>query len=636
MSNTMQIRPQELSWDDSMKILDALPGMALGERAEAVEKLFRNPSPGVRQRALSIGATGLSDNNIEKFIRNEADDVIRNAGLEILKLKGKRSFSLIEALLKDHEPDVILQAILVLDHMRDPRAFNSLRALLKHENPNVVQAAITAIGHLGDARAIPELLPFLKADPWLQMAAIHALGDIRSPIAVRPLKRLLPDFLLGPFVTEALARIGGSQAFLALSEHWVYFHAELEADPVLGFLAYVLEGLSKKPKVVPAFFDTLFSYLDDSAEPVRAATARCFLVLGPSKNDEKAIHVLADSYHNVPELPVCLIRRRDLITVLLTMEGLPCIWGIQLTDRYPKEARVSDIIVALSRDEVLEHSNVVIQCLRKKKDPLLAPALIELYLRLPLDLRPSVVPLLMLYKKKLDMKSEHWAHLDKETRLILSASLGNDTDTIVREIQELPSESQISVISQIHGQKAICKKLPWNTWLSEAPSTYGTIAAQVAMKAQLYELIPLLRNVLKLYINPDIIRALGELGDRESVTMLVDYLNKAHSFIKALIIENLGRIGGPEARKALQNTIMNAEGKEASLAYRAFSQCAIAEDTPFFLQAVTYTDWIIRLACVEVLGRFQKADNLDALTRLAADPVPAVAQRAMFFLEPGQ
>jgi HEAT repeat protein len=136
------------------------------------------------------------------------------------------------------------------------------------------------------------------------MASIQALGDIRSPIAVKPLKRLLPDFLLGPFVAEALARIGGSQAFLALSEHWVFFHAELEAEPVLGFLAYILEGLSKKPKVAPAFFDTLSSYLNDGAESVRAAAARCFLVLGPSQNDEKAIHVLADSYNNLPELPV--------------------------------------------------------------------------------------------------------------------------------------------------------------------------------------------------------------------------------------------------------------------------------------------------------------------------------------------
>jgi HEAT repeat protein len=280
--------------------------MALEERAKAVQKLFRNPSPGIRQRALSIGATVLSDDSIERFIRNEADDVIRNAGLEILKLKGKRSFSLIVALLKDQEPDVILQAILVLDHLRDPRAFNALRTLLKHENPNVVQAAITAIGHLGDARAIPEMLPFLKSDPWLQMASIQALGDIRSPIAVKPLKRLLPDFLLGRFVAEALARIGGSQAFLALSEHWVYFHAELEAESMIGFLAYILEGLSKKPKVAPDYFEALSSYLHDGSEPVRAATARCFLVLGPSQNDEQAIRVLAESNNDLPELPVCL------------------------------------------------------------------------------------------------------------------------------------------------------------------------------------------------------------------------------------------------------------------------------------------------------------------------------------------
>jgi HEAT repeat protein len=636
MGNTAQMKPQELSWDDSMNILDALPGLALEERAEAVEKLLRNPSPGIRQRALSIGATVLSDNNIGHFIRNEADDVIRNAGLEILKLKGTRSFSFIVSLLKDNDPDVVLQAILVLDHLRDPRAFNNLRTLLTHENPNLVQTAITAIGHLGDARAVSELLPFLKADPWLQMAAIQALGDIRSPIAVKPLRKLLPDFLLGPFVAEALARIGGSQAFAALADHWGNFHSELEAEPMLGFLAYVLEGLSKKPKVSPVFLDIIVSYLDDTTEHVRAASARCLLVLGPSQNDKKAIHVLADSHKNSTELPVCLIRRRDLISTLLATDGLPRIWGIQLAARYPKDTNIPDIVSALYSDEVLEHINVVIPCLRKIKDPLLARALIDLYLRISIHARYYIIPLLMMYKNNLDLKSGNWAHLDTETRLILEASLGNDSDTIVKEIKELPSESQMLVLSQISNQKVICKKLPWDTWLSEDPAAYGTVAAHVAINIKLYELIPLLRDVLQSYVNPDIIRALGELGDRESVPILVDYLQKANSFTKALIIENLGRIGGPEARKALQDTITGNEGKEVSLAYRALSQCAIEEDTPFFLDAIAHTDWVIRLACVEVLGRFHKAENLDALTRLAADPVPAVSQRALSYLEHGQ
>ncbi len=42
---------------------------------------------------------------------------------------------------------------------------------------------------------------------------------------------------------------------------------------------------------------------------------------------------------------------------------------------------------------------------------------------------------------------------------------------------------------------------------------------------------------------------------------------------------------------------------------------------------------MVRLACVEVLGRFSRAENLESLTRLAADPMAIVAQRALSFLE---
>ena len=48
-------------------------------------------------------------------------------------------------------------------------------------DPNVQQEAILAIGQLGDARSIPHLVPFLAADLWVQMAAVQALGDLRSP-----------------------------------------------------------------------------------------------------------------------------------------------------------------------------------------------------------------------------------------------------------------------------------------------------------------------------------------------------------------------------------------------------------------------------------------------------------------------
>jgi HEAT repeat protein len=76
-----------------------------------------------------------------------------------------------------------------------------------------------------------------------------------------------------------------------------------------------------------------------------------------------------------------------------------------------------------------------------------------------------------------------------------------------------------------------------------------------------------------------------------------------------------------------------SRGGEARAAYRALSQCAAEEDEALFRAAVTDPDWYVRLLCVEVLGRFARPENLNALARLAGDPMPSVAGRALALLE---
>ena len=231
MSNSPTPAEAAPSWEESMRLLDRLPALAMDERAEAIKLLLRNPSPGVRERALRVGATVLPQETLVDYLGDGADAVLRNAGLEILKLRGARSFSLAIDLLREGDPDLVLQAVLLLDHIRDPRALEPLRAVLGHADGNVAQAAIVAIGHLGDARAISDLLPFLEADIWLRMAAVQALGDLRSEQAVGALTPLLTDLMIGPLAAEALARIGGVEAFHALGEHWLRYHEQLAPRP---------------------------------------------------------------------------------------------------------------------------------------------------------------------------------------------------------------------------------------------------------------------------------------------------------------------------------------------------------------------------------------------------------------------
>lgn len=633
MVNITDIDSPKLTWEESIYILDNLPGMSFDARAEAVKKLLRNPSPGIRQRALRIGAAVLSDEQLLSFIRDDADDVIRNAGLEILKLKGGHSFALAMNLLKDSDEDVVLQAILILDHLRDPRAFYSLRTILRHENTNLVQAAITGIGHLGNTSAIPDLIPFLKADPWLQIAAVQALGDIRSAAAVRPLKELLPDLFLGTLAAEALARIGGSKGFRALAEHWVKFHERLEAETTLGLLAHVLESLSRKPGTPADFLKTLSPYLESNEESVRTSAARCMLMLGPNEKDKKAIYALALSNTSSHEMPGCFARRKDLISALLKMDGLPLLWGVQLSALFPKDTPVTALDAALQSPEVLEHVELTVPALRKIKDPLLAKSIFKLFIRQSEHSRRVLIPLLSMYRSRLLDLIERFIGLDEETRLVLAAYLGESPAKIIRGITSLPVASHITIISQISNQKSICKYLPWAQWLEKDPIIYAPLAARVAVDTRLHDIAPLLRNILRNEPLTPLISALGELEDRESVPILVTHLPQANPLIKAVIMETLGRIGGPVSRTALQEFIEHSEGKETGFAYRALSQCVVEDDVPFFQKAITHHDWMVRLACAEVFGRFPNTENLEHLTRLSADPVNAVAQRALSFIE---
>lgn len=642
MTDTLQIDSKVLTWEESIEILNSIPQLPLHERAREVCKLFRNPSPGIRQRALNIGVAVLTDDQLIDFIRNDADDVIRNAGLEILKLRGPQTFSLSIKLLSDRDPDIVLQAILLLDHLRDPRAYIHLRPFLSNTNPNIVHVAITAIGHLGNASAIRDLLPFLKADPWLQMAAVQALGDIRSSQAVNPLQNLLTDLFLSLLAAEALARIGGPKAFSVLAEHWMKFHENLEAESMLELLAHVLEGLKKKPVVPKDLLRTIYPYLEHDLEKVRLAAARCVLVCGPCTGDQDALLILARDERS-EELPACICGRGDLIPGLVKMKGLPLIWGLHLVSLSPKGRHFNEIITALESEEALKHLEVVIRCMqkiKKRRDILkaknseqrLAKSLLKLYIRLPIAGRTLLIPLLKTYSTDLRYFLNVWPEMDKEISLVLKSLLGENARNTARLITELPTDGRISILSQITS-RSVFRKLPWEKWLTEEPETYGSLAAQIAVNTKMTELLPLLRNVLFTSVQPDIIRCFGEFQDRESIPILMDCYKRSQQLLQALILDTLGKIGGPEARKALREEIDNHWEKEQSLAYRALSHCAIENDLILFREAVAHSDWMVRLACVEVFGRFPTAENIDYLTRLASDPVNVVSQRARELLE---
>ncbi len=624
----------EPSWEECMELLDQLPALPAEARVAAIERLIRNSSPVIRERALRTGAAVVSDERLESYLREGADDVLRNAGLEMLKMRGPRALALAVRLLRDKDPDVVLQSVLALGHVRDLRALEPLRAAINHEDANVVGAAIEAVGKLGDSRAIPDLLPFLDGDPWLQLATIQALGDLRSPAAVSPLTRLLTDLMVGPLAAESLARIGGAKAYQALSRHWLRFQDEVDPETMVGLLAHVLEGLQAAPRNQEELRASFAAILDGDEEGTRVAAARGLLALGPGPQDARALELVCDGPADASVLPACLAKRKDMIPDLLAQPGKARSWGFLLASRFPRHAPLA-ALAAATRDELppAELVGSIVKAFRKVRHPELAEALLDLYLQAPPDYRSALGPLMVTHKSELRARLAERDDVDDEARLILAAHLGLAAREVVGQIVAMePHDARLRVLNQVATQEELVRQLPWEGWLAERPDLYAGLAARVAAEFSLRELVPPLRSQLGQRPNPDLIRAVGELGDRDSVPVLLGLLDGGPRNLAPLILESLGRVGGPEARQAIRRAILEAHC-EARIGYRALSLCAIEEDDALFRRAVGHPDWYVRLACADVLGRFVRPENLAALSQLAADPVGIVAQRALSFLE---
>jgi HEAT repeat protein len=629
---------QTPSWEECVEILERLPSMSPAHRVEALERLVRNPSPGIREQALRIGASLLPDSRVTEYLRDPADAVLRSAGSEIFRLRGVRSLPVVVALLRDADPDVVLQAVLILDRLRDPRALEPLHAVLGHADPNVRQEAILAIGRLGDARSIPHLLPFLDADFWIQMAAVQALGDLRSPEAVPPLAARLTDPLVGPLAAEALARIGGLGAFRALADHWPASGVEIDDETMLGLLAHVLEGLPRPEEIgaLPGGFrEALSARLHDRSEEVRTAAARCLLVLGASSWDGAAVEVLAASRPVSAGRPAALARRQDLIGALLASAGEPRAWGFQLAAGFPSTVP-AEIFLQAVRDTADRRDLLppLQQAVEKVALAGLGATLLELYLRLPAGLKETLAPALAARGAEVQAALAALPDVDPADRLVVSALLGRPVDEVVLEIVDLAAPLRPGVVSRLLRRDGVAALLPWDDWLAEAPELYGVLAAEAAVLCGLKELLPGLRARAASAPSEPLIRALGALGDREAVPVLAGCLEDSRGDLRTAALESLGRIGGPEARLTLLSAMRTlAPAPEARALYKALAANAAPEDDALFRTASGHPDWQVRLAAADVLGRYLNGENMAALARLAADSVPAVSHRALAALE---
>ena len=635
---TARIDPSAPSWNECVDLLKRLPELPLNARAEAIEVLIRNPSPGIRQQALRVGATVLSDPHLTEFLRDDEDAVRRNAGAEIFRLRGNKSFPVVVSLLSDRDPDVVLQAVLILSRMRDPRALEPLHDVLHHPDANVVQEAIVAIGHLGDSRSVPHLLPFLAADPWVEIAAIQALGDLRAREAVPVLAAKLSDPYSSLSAAEALARIGGGAAFAALVGHWMTRHRNSEEDgteELVGLLAHVVEGLPEPPESLPAGLRrALIAHLDNASGALRQASARCLLALGAGPWDARAARVLAGEAGATADLPPALRRRSDLLPALLAIPGKARIWGLRLAARYPDCATAE--ILAARLTEVADDPGILpalTRALVQARPAGLGASLLDLYLQLGPEDRGLLQPALEAYAGELKEALARRPGIDPGEAVVLSAGLGDLAAAIRSGLLTLSPEQRRKAIGQLLGRQDVASSLPWEEWLAHDDALFP-LAAEAAARYRLTRLLPALRKHAGQSPTLPVLLALADLRDPEAVPLFQQLLRE-RPHLRPVALECLGKIGDDAARASLRQTIaLGGTDAELRIAYRALAGCAEPGDVALFRDAASHPDWSIRLAAAEVLsGACAQPDNMEILTLLATDPVSAVAHRALRCLE---
>lgn len=265
--------PAELDPEAASAELDRLLDVDVDEQLAILERVLHVVDPDLRVRALGLGAAVLSDRTLIEFLRDDADDVRRNAGLEMLKLRRRRAVQLATTLLDDDDPDVVLQAVLTLGHLRDLRALAPLRQALRHPDANVRQEAIVALGRVGHPAALEDLVPLIDAEPWLAVAAIEAVGRLGAVGAIPHLLPYLEAPALGAFVREALSRIGGARAFDALASAWLARPRD-DAETRLSQLANVAERASVRAERVPGLDEALGAATAEGGT-LGALAARC-------------------------------------------------------------------------------------------------------------------------------------------------------------------------------------------------------------------------------------------------------------------------------------------------------------------------------------------------------------------------
>jgi HEAT repeat protein len=213
--------------------------------------------------------------DLEKWLRNGEEAVLRNAAMETYKELGERGMGPLVSFLGDEDSDIRIFAANVLGDIKSPIALQALVKALQDPDDNVKIAVVEALGKIGDTRAVGPLTALLGDMPWTALAAIEALGRIGGEKALSTLHKCLENQDYRGMACSALEKAGD----LGSIEHLVPL---MDRDETKELALQAIVGIAEREKVElsPSQFscniDQLTDWLRSPKDEVRRAAFIAF------------------------------------------------------------------------------------------------------------------------------------------------------------------------------------------------------------------------------------------------------------------------------------------------------------------------------------------------------------------------
>lgn len=231
--------------------------------------------------------------DLEEWLRNGEDALLRNVSMETYKELGERALGSLIFLLRDEDSDVRIFSANVLGDIKEPAALCSLVGALHDPDDNVRIAVTEALGKIGDARAVEPLAATLGDMPWTAMAAIEALGNIGGEHALSALHACLENEEYRGMVCAAIEKAGDRSSI----EHLIPL---LDLEDIKEQALQALVSIAEREKIdlSPSLFsgkiDQLTDWLSSPQDEVRRAA---FIALSWSE-DIRGLPYLLKAFHD--------------------------------------------------------------------------------------------------------------------------------------------------------------------------------------------------------------------------------------------------------------------------------------------------------------------------------------------------